>query len=198
MTSDLIDVRKRLISPCRLHQVAALLNMPHLDETTTNHDNTPRARQQMALYTGIADWARLSAQAAELPDASDAQETTEQFTYLIEYTDQHTKGWCQLPTEHSHGNARAETAETVAQTVLPRYIAHLAEHRDDYQLWLTDSFTLQASVWHLNSAERERRGRRPNWASTAHTFKEVLIPPHAIEIRTPSQIRRIMDHHDAP
>jgi hypothetical protein len=195
---DLTDVRNRLIPPGRLHQVAALLNMPHLDEAAAHDDDAPRAQQQVALYTRIANWAQLSAQAASQPGASDAHETTEQYAYLIEYTDQHTKGWHPAPSEHSDGITLADTAETVARTVLLRYLTHLAEHRDDYQLWLVDSLSLRASVWHMNSAETHRRGRHRNWASTAPTFKEIKIPPHAVEIRTPSQIHRIMDHHNAP
>ncbi|MEV5895890.1 hypothetical protein [Nonomuraea fuscirosea] len=196
MTNDFIDVRNRLVSPSRLHQVAALLNMPYLDETTAHEDDAPPAQQQVALYTRIADWSRLSAQTAGLPGASDGHEITERFAYLIEYTDQHAKGWHQPPSEYSYGIVQAETAETVAQSVLPRYITHLGEHRDEYHLWLTATFTLRASVWHINDAERERRGRRPGWASAASTYNQVGIPPHAIEVRTPSQIGRFLDHLD--
>ncbi|MEV4077898.1 hypothetical protein [Nonomuraea fuscirosea] len=191
MTNDLIDVRTRLVSPSRLHQVAALLNMPYLDETTTHEDDAPPTQQ--ALYTRIADWTQLSAQTAGLPGASDGHQITERFAYLIEYTDQHAKGWHQPPGEYTDGVVQAETAETVAQSVLPRYITHLAEHRDEYHLWLTATFTLRASVWHIDDAERERRGRRAGWASAASTYNQVGIPPHAIEVRTPSQIRHVID-----
>ncbi|SDL62744.1 hypothetical protein [Nonomuraea jiangxiensis] len=198
MTYDLTDARNRLVSPRQLHQVAALLNMPHLDMSATHNDDAPQTRQQAALYAGIADWARLSAQAAEQLGKPNAPETTDQFAYLIEYTDQHAKGWHQAPSEHSHGITPADTAETVAETVLTRYITHLAQHRDNYQLWLVDSLSLRASVWHVDTAEAHPRGRRPNCPSSAHTFNEAGILPHAVEIRTPIQIHRFMDHRIAP
>ena len=199
MTNDLTDARNRLIPPRQLHQVAALLNMPHLDETATHNDDAPHTKQQAALYADIADWARLSAQAAEQLGKPDVPGITDRFAYLVEYTDQHAKGWHPAPgEEHSDGITLADTAETVARTVLARYITHLAAHRNDYQLWLVDSLSLRASAWHLDTAEAHPRGRRPNCPSSAHLFNEAEIPPHAVEIRTPIQIHRFMDHHIAP
>ena len=199
MTNDLTDARNRLIPLHRLHQVAALLNMPHLDETAAHNDDAPQTKQQAALYADIAAWAQLSAQAAEQLIIRDAPETTDQFAYLVEYTDQHAKGWRPAPSEeHSDGITLAGTAETAAQTVLTRYITHLAKHHDDYQLWLVDSLSLRASAWHVDTAEAHPRGRRPNRPSSGHTFNEAQIPPHAIEIRTPIQIHRFMDHHIGP
>jgi hypothetical protein len=194
VTLDLANVRDRLVPLRRLHQVAALLNMPHPGETAT-HGDTAQIKQQAALYADIADWSRLSAQAAAQLVKPDAPEPTGRFAYLIEYTDQHAKGWYEAPSEHSDGITLAERAETVAQTVLTHYIAHLAEHRDDYQLWLVDSLSLRASVWHVDTAEAHRSGRPSNWPSSAHTFQKTNLPPHAVEIRTPVQIRRFMDPH---
>ncbi|GAA2206798.1 hypothetical protein GCM10009850_022560 [Nonomuraea monospora] len=196
MTPDLANVRDRLVPLPRLHQVATLLNMPPLDETATHDD--PPIKQQAALYASIADWSWLSAQAAEqFGEPDDASGTTCRFAYLVEYTDQHARGWCGAPGECTDGIIMAERAETVAQTVLTSYIAHLAEHRDDYQLWLVDSLSLRASVWHVGIAEAHRRHRRPSWPSSAYTFQETSVPPHAVEIRTPIQIRRFMDEHVA-
>ncbi|SEH03006.1 hypothetical protein SAMN05444920_13215 [Nonomuraea solani] len=173
-----------------------MLNMPDLDENATHNDDTPQNQQQAALYTTIADWAQLSARAAEnlgLP------EITERFAFLIEYTDQHAKGWHPAPSEHTEGITHAHTAETAARTVLARYITHLAEHRDDYQLWLVDSLSLRAYVWHVDTAEAHPRGlRRSSYPASAHTYREAEIPPHAVEIRTPLQIHRFMDHHITP
>ncbi|MFB4285094.1 MULTISPECIES: hypothetical protein [unclassified Nonomuraea] len=194
MTPDLANVRDRLVPLSRLHQVAALLNMPHLGETATRGD-TPQVKRQAALYADIADWSRLSARAAAQSIKPDAPEPTVRFAYLIEYTDQHAKGWYEAPSEHSDGITLAESAETVALTVLTQYIAHLAEHRDDYQLWLVDSLSLRVSVWHVDTAEAHRRGRLSNWPSSAHTFQKTNLPPHAVEIRTPVQIRRFMTPH---
>jgi hypothetical protein len=196
VTNDLTDARSRLISPRQLRQVAALLNMPHLDETATHNDDNPQTRQQAALYAGIADWARLSAQAAEQLGEPDPLEIADRFAYLVEYTDRHAKGWDSAPSEHSNGIMLAGTAETVAQSVVTRYITHLAEHRDDYGLWLVDSLSLRASVWRLDEARF--RGHRPNCPSSAHMFKKAEILPDAIEIRTPIQIHRFMDHYIAP
>ncbi len=187
-------MRDRLVPLRRLHQVAALLNMPHLDETATHHDAPPAGRRA-ALYAGIADWARLSAQAAEQLGEFDSPEVADRFAYLIEYCDQHSRGWHRAPGEHSDGTALGDTAETVAETVLPHYITHLAEHRDTYQLWLVESLSLRASVWHVDSAEAHRRSRLPNRPSSACTYAEAGVPPHAVEIRTPSQVHRILNLH---
>ncbi|MGW3346353.1 hypothetical protein ACWDA3_23840 [Nonomuraea rubra] len=194
MTSDLANARDRLVPLHRLHQVATLLNMPQLGETATQAD-TPQINQHAALYADIADWARLSAHAAQLLRDPDPGENAGPFVYLIEYTDQHTKGWRKAPGEHTNGCTLAERAETVAQTVLTRYLTHLADHRDDYELWLVDSLTLRANVWHMVTADAHPRGRRSSWPSSACTFQEAKIFPHAIEIRTPAQIQRFMDHH---
>ncbi|UBU11510.1 hypothetical protein [Nonomuraea gerenzanensis] len=197
MTLDLAKVRDRLVPLPLLHQVAALLNMPPLDETTTHGD--PPIKQRTALYASIADWSWLSAQAAQrFGEPDDAPESAGRFAYLVEYTDQHAKGWYEAPGERSEGIILAQSAETVAQTVLTSYITHLAEYRDDYELWLVDSLSLRASVWHVDTAEAHRRYRRPSWPSSAHTFQETSVPPHAVEIRTPVQIGRLMDHHIEP
>ncbi|GAA4923656.1 hypothetical protein HD597_011178 [Nonomuraea thailandensis] len=193
MTLDLADVRDRLVPLHRLHQVATLLNMPHLGGTAL-HGDTPQIKQQVALYAAIADWSWLSAQAAgRLGEPDGASEGTARFVYRVEYTDQYARGWCEAPGEQSDGAILAERAETVAQTVLTGYIAHLAEHREDYELWLVDSLSLRASVWHVDTAEAHRRRRLPNWPSSAHTFQKTNVPPHAVEIRTPVQIRQFMD-----
>ncbi|GAA3600895.1 hypothetical protein GCM10022419_101290 [Nonomuraea rosea] len=196
MTNDLTDARSRLIPSRQLRQVAALLNMPHLDETATHNDDNPQPRQQAALYAGIADWARLSAQAAEQLGEPDPLETA-RFAYLVEYTDRHSKGWHPAPSEHSDGIILAGTAETVAQSVVTRYITHLTEHRDDYELWIVDSLSLRASVWHVDTAVARFRGHRPDYSSSARMFKEAEILPDAVEIRTPIQIHRLMGHHIA-
>ncbi|GAA3648095.1 hypothetical protein GCM10022224_008530 [Nonomuraea antimicrobica] len=193
MTNDLTDAQNRLVSLRQLHQVAALLNMPYPGETVT-HDDSPQSRQQAALYAGIADWARLSAQAAEQLGKSNIPEITDKFAYLVEYTDRHAKGWHQAPSEQSHGITLGTTAETVAQIVLPRYITHLAEHRYEYELWLVDTLSLRASVWHVDSTEARPRRRRPNFPSSPLTLKEAEVPPQAVEIRTPTQIYRLIDH----
>jgi hypothetical protein len=199
VTNDLTDARDRLISPRELHQVAALLNMPRLHENATRDDDGAHYKNhQAALYAGIAEWARLSAQAAEHLGASEQPETTDEFAYLIEYTDRHAKGWYPAPSEQSHGMTLADRAETVAQTVLTRYIAHLADHRDDYELWLVDSLSLRASVWHVNTAEAYPRGLGPDRPSSPYAFSDAAIPPHAVEIRTPTQIHRVMDHRIPP
>ncbi|QFY13020.1 hypothetical protein GBF35_46475 [Nonomuraea phyllanthi] len=197
MTNDLTEARDRLIPPSRLHEVAALLNMPHLDETAIpdDDDDALQSKQQAVLYADIAEWARLSAQAAEQLDELEPSEITDQFAYLVEYTDQHAKGWQPAPSEHSHGVTLADTAETVARTVLTGYISHLAERRDDYQLWLVDSLSLRASVWHVETAETRPRARRSYWPSSAHAYVEAGISPHAVEIRTPTQIYRFIDQH---
>ncbi|MEV4580250.1 hypothetical protein AB0K16_44085 [Nonomuraea jabiensis] len=192
MTDDLTDAWDRLVPLRRLYQVAALLNMPRLGKTDA-HEDTQQINQQATLYAGIADWARLSAQAAEQLGKPDAADATDLYAYLVEYTDQHAKGWHPAPSEHSQGIVLADTAEAVAQTVLTYYITHLAEHREDYELWLVDSLSLRASVWQVNIAAAHLCGRRPNCPSSAHTFKEAKISPHAIEILTPIQIHRFID-----
>ncbi|MEU6780370.1 hypothetical protein ABZ912_14295 [Nonomuraea angiospora] len=194
MTNVLADAWDRLVPLRRLYQVAALLNMPRLDEIAT-HDDAPQIKQQAVLYAGIADWARLSAQAAEQLGRPEAADITDQYAYLVEYTDQHAKGWHPAPSEHSQGITLADTAEAVAQIVLTQYVTYLAEHRDDYQLWLVDSLSLRASVWDVNTAAAHPCDRRPGCPSSAHTFKEAKISPHAIEILTPIQIHRFMGHH---
>ncbi|MEU4573595.1 MULTISPECIES: hypothetical protein [Nonomuraea] len=195
MTNDLTEARDRLVPPRRLHQVAALLNMPNLDETTPQ-DGVPPSRQQATLYAGIADWARLSAMAADQLDESGAPEIADEFVYLVEYTDQHAKGWHPAPSEHSDGITFAERAEVVARTVMGRYITHLADHRDDYELWLVDSLSLRVSVWNARTANEARsRDRRLAYSYSGHTFQELQIPPNAVEIRTPVQIHRFMTHY---
>ncbi|MFI9845211.1 hypothetical protein ACIHFD_49895 [Nonomuraea sp. NPDC051941] len=197
MTNDLTDAWDRLVPLRRLYQVAALLNMPRLDESAASED-APHINQQAVLYAGIADWARLSAQAAEQLGTPDAADTADEYTYLIEYTDLHAKGWNPAPSEHSQGIILADTAEAVAHTVLTHYITHLAEHRDDYQLWLVDSLSLRASVWHVKTAAAHPCGRHFSYPSSAHTFKSAMILPHAVEIRMPVQIHLFMNHYIAP
>ncbi|NJP96817.1 hypothetical protein HCN51_46605 [Nonomuraea sp. FMUSA5-5] len=198
MTNDLLDAWNRLVPPCRLHQVAALLNMPPMDETAAHDDNAPRARQLLSLYTELAEWAKLSARAVEQLDVPDAHASTERFAYLIEYTDQYAKGWHRAPSDQCEGVTVADSAEAVAQTVLPRYITHLAGDLDNYELWLTESFSLRVSVWHMDSAAAHRYGRRSAWPPSAQVLQDLRIPPQAVEIRTPSQINRIVDLHNAP
>ncbi|WP_379507681.1 hypothetical protein [Nonomuraea zeae] len=169
-----------------------------MDETSTHDDNAPQTRRQAALYASIADWARLSAQAAEQLIDRDVPEATDRFAYLVEYTDRHAKGWHPAPSERSNGITLAETAETVARTVLTGYITHLDENREDYQLWLVDSLSLRASAWHVDTAQVQLGGRRPSCPSSALTFKEAEIPPHAVEVRTPVQIHRFMNHPICP
>ncbi|MFI9596994.1 hypothetical protein [Nonomuraea sp. NPDC052265] len=194
MTHDLTEVRDRLVPPRRLRQVAALLNMPRLDETAATHDDdASQCREQAALYAGIAEWAGLAAQAAEGLARLIAPAATERFAYLVEYTDLHARGWQRAPGEHSEGTVTADTAETVARTALTRYITYLAEHRDDYQLWLVDSLSLRASVWHVDTAAAHPRGRRPSPAPSAFAFDEARIPSHAVEIRTPVQVHRLLN-----
>ncbi|WP_049567350.1 hypothetical protein [Nonomuraea sp. SBT364] len=196
VTDDLTSARNRLLPPGRLYQVAALLNMPNLEETVS-YDDHLQTRRQAALYAGIANWARLSARAAEQLGESDFLEVADRFVYLVEYTEQHAKDWHQAPSELSQGIVMADSAEMVARNVLAQYISHLAEHHDDYQLWLVDSLSLRASVWHMDTAEAHRRDLPANCSLAWHTFKRAGIFPHAIEVRTPSQIRQIMEHHIA-
>lgn len=198
MTNDLTGARERLISPRELHQVAALLNMPRLDEHAVREDGAPYTNRQAALYAGIAEWARLSAEAAERLGVPEEPENREEFAYLIEYTDRHAKGWYPAPSDESSGMTFADRAETVAQTVLTRYINHLADNRDDYELWLVDSLSLRASVWHVNTAEPYPRGLGPDRPSSPYAFSDAAIPPHAVEIRTPVQIHQVMEHRIAP
>lgn len=182
VTDDLTDARNRLIPVFRLHHVAALPDFAWL---------SARAAEQLSEADEVeTDEAETDEAETDEPDAS------ELFAYLVEYTDQHAKGWHQAPSaEHSEGVTLADTAEDVAEAVLTRYITHLADHRDDYQLWLVDSLFLRANVWHLDTAEAHCRGARPSSSSSAHTFNEAAIPPHAVEIRTPLQIHRFIDHH---
>ncbi|MCF6474461.1 hypothetical protein FAF44_39685 [Nonomuraea sp. MG754425] len=191
MTDDLTDARNRLVPLYRLHQVAALLNMPRLD-TTTNPDEPLSSRQQAALYAGIANWARLSAEAAEQVGESDFPGVTERFVYLIEYTDQHSRGWHPAPSKQSQGVVLADAAETVAQSILPTYITYLVEHRDDFQLWLVDSLSLRANVWHVETTEMHPHDHCPNCPSSAHTFDRAKVSPHAVEVRTPVQIQQFL------
>ncbi|MBF8184175.1 hypothetical protein ITP53_00110 [Nonomuraea sp. K274] len=203
MMDNLTDARNRLLPPDQLLQVAALLNMPCLDEAATTSDGASQTRQQAALYARIADWAQLSVQAAEQlgePD-EDLDDIRYRFAYLVEYTEKYAKGWSQAPGENTEGvELSAHAAETVAPTVLGRYITYLAEHRDEYQMWLVDSLSLRASVWNLDIAAHTRV-RLPGvhgFPAHASTLQTAGVSPHAIEVRTPIQVHRLLDCHRAP
>ncbi|MEU4406245.1 hypothetical protein AB0F88_17120 [Streptosporangium sp. NPDC023963] len=196
MTDFLIDARNRLIPPERLLQVVALLNMPDQGEGGLD-DGVPEARQQATLYRKIAEWALLSAQAAETLSHLDFSGIRNHYAYVVEYTDEHTAKWHEAPGDAALGtDLSADTPETVVRAVLDRYVKHLAENRDAYELWLVDSISLRVSVWntHVVAGSHPRVLLPGDGGPPVHArvLQRAGVSPHAVEVRTPVQVHRLV------
>lgn len=202
MTDFLIEARNHLVSPERLREVAALLDIPGLDEAETN-SGAPRHRQQATLYAKIADWAGVSARASEQLGTQDFSQITTQYAYLIEAVEEHLTSWWAAPGEEPTAGVEksADTAETFALAVLDRYLRYLAEHLDDFDMWLDSDLHLRVSVWDARAVAVSSRHapRLDDYPPDMYgrVLKQTKVAPHAVEIRTPRQVRRHVDNHRA-
>ncbi|NRQ36721.1 hypothetical protein HII36_33525 [Nonomuraea sp. NN258] len=202
MTNELTDAWNRLLPPHQLFRVAALLNMPRMEEAVTR-DAAPQGRQQASLYAKIAEWAQLSAQAATRKREPGRKSARSRFAYLVEYTEDHANGWSRAPGEHVEAlESWSGAPEAVAPIMLHRYLTYLAEHRDDYQLWLVDSLSLRVSLWDVDASTVTARrvpapGKR-HASGYASALQLARISPHAVEVRTPIQVHAFLDQFGQP
>ena len=193
MGGSLDEARKRLPSLQDLEQAAALLNIPGLDEADRNA-GAPAHLQQAALLARIADWAELSARAAEEFGALDFGGAPEPYAYLIETVDEHQADWWPAGLEGGGTSGIEESPDspaTYAVAVMNRYLDRMRERPDEYDL--TGELHVRVSVWPVRSVTAAHPHTAPDPdrcppARYAHVVKHSRISPHAVEIRTPLQV----------
>lgn len=186
MGGSLTEARKRLPSLDDLEQAAALLSIPGLDDADRN-TGAPLRLRQAALLDAIASWAGLSARAArEIGDLDPGR--AERYAYLIETTDEHDSNWWQAEGDAGGGIEESpDSAGTYALAVLERYLDHLRAHLDDYEHVIEGELHIRVSVWPVASAPDPDSCPPTRYG---HMLKVARISPHAVEVRTPSQVRQ--------
>lgn len=193
MGGSVIEARKRLPSLTDLDQAAALLNIPGLDDAERN-TGAPPHRQQAVLLAKIADWAGLAAQAAQEIGHLDFDRVTDRYAYLVETIDEHQSNWWHADGDSGGGiEESGDSAETYALAVMDRYLNHLRDHIDDYEQSLRYELCVRVSVWSVNTAIASASAPRPGDCPPAKyplLLKASMIPPSAVEIRTPIQVHR--------
>lgn len=197
MSGSLTEAHKRLPSLADLNQAAGLLDIPGLDEAGRNAGASLHL-QQAALLARIAQWAGLAARAARETGDLDLSHVTNRYAYLIETIDEHQSSWWE---DHPAGSGGIEetgdSAETFALAVLDRYLEHLRARLEDDQdtvaEQLQDELHIRVSVWRVDAVTASRSAPRPDSCPPdryARMLKATRISPDAVEIRTPSQVRR--------
>jgi hypothetical protein len=198
MVDSVTEARRRLPSVQDLERAAALLGVPAPDEADSN-TGAPLYRQQAVVLARIANWAALSAQAAEESGGLYFSEAPEPYAYLIETVDEHQGSWRPAGLEGGGASGIEESPDspaTYAVAVMNRYLDSIRARPDDYEHELTGELHVRVSVWpvrwvtaaHPNTAP-DPDGYPP--ARYAHVLKHARISPHAVEIRTPLQVH----HH---
>ena len=193
MGGSLTEARKRLPSLDDLEQAAALLSIPGLDDADRN-TGAPLHLRQAALLDAIASWAVLSARAAR--EAGDLDPgRAERYAYLIETTDEQDSNWWQAEGDAGGGIEESpDSAGTYALAVLKRYLDHLRAHLDDHEHVIEGELHVRVSVWPVASVTAVHASAPdPDSCPSArygHMLKVARISPHAVEVRTPSQVRQ--------
>jgi len=194
MGGSLTEARKRLPSLDDLEQAAALLNVPGLDDADRS-TGAPPHRRQAALLARIADWAGLSARAAEELGELHFSDVPEPYAYLIETVDEHDSTWWNAGLGGSSGGIEdsPDSPETYAVAVMNRYLDHMRDHLDDYEDALMGELHIRVSVWPVRSVTAAHPTAAPDPdrcppARYGHLLKVSRISPRAVEIRTPLQV----------
>jgi hypothetical protein len=194
MGGSLIEARKRLPPQHDLDRVAALLNIPGLDDAERN-PGAPPHRQQAALLARIADWAQLCARAAQEIGDLDFGRVTERYAYLIETVDEHQGDWWQAGREGDSGGIEEspDSAATYAVAVMDRYLDRLRTRPDECEDVTTGEVHIRVSVWPVGAVIASASAPRPDSCPPARygqLLKAAKISPHAVEIRTPLQVHQ--------
>jgi hypothetical protein len=121
---------------------------------------------------------------------------TENYACLIETTDEHQNTWWNAEAgnvsggiEESHGSP-----PIYALAVMNRYLDRMRASIDDYDAALSYELHVRVSVWRASSVtDGYASAPRPGDCPPGHygrLLTESRLSPHAVEIRTPIQVRQ--------